>query len=69
MTTTLNLPTTLTDEMITSYSGTVVTQIFAPATDSAALAANVVDLCGVRVYSIEETIAQEFVTIIAPATN
>jgi hypothetical protein len=69
LTTTLNLPTTLVEENIASYSGTAVTQIFAPATDTASLAAGVVGLCGVRIYTIFETIPKDFVKIVSPATE
>ena len=69
MTTTLALPTTLIAKTITLLSGTAVTQVFAPATDTAATAASVADLCGVRVYTIVEASTQGFVTIVAPSTN
>ena len=69
MTTTLALPTTLIAKTITLLSGTALTQDFAPATDTAATAASVANLCGSRVYTIVEAIPQEFVTIVAPATN
>jgi hypothetical protein len=59
----------LIDDSITSYSGTAVIKFFAPATDTAAKFANVVDLCGVRVYNILETIPQGIVTIFTPATD
>ena len=69
LTTTLGLPTNLIEKTITSYSGTAVTQIFAPATDTAATFANVVDLCGFRLYNIKETTPQGFVTIVSPTTD
>ena len=69
LTTTLALPTTLKDKTITSFSGTAVTEDFAPATDTAATFAGVIDLCGVRIYTILETTPLEFVTIVPPATN
>ena len=69
LTTTLSLPTTLVNKTITSFSGTAITQAFAPAIDTAATAANVVDLCGLRSYTILETIPQGFVSIVQPANN
>ena len=69
LTTNLALPTTLIAKTIILLSGTAVTQVFAPATDTAATAASVASLCGLRVYTIVEAIPQEFVTIVAPATN
>jgi hypothetical protein len=54
LTTTLALPTTLVNKTIVLYSGTAVTQVFAPATDTASTAASVDDLCGVRIYTIVE---------------
>ena len=55
LTTTLALPTVLVATSITSFSGLIVNQVFAPATDTAATFAAVSDLCGPRVYSIFET--------------
>jgi hypothetical protein len=51
-------------------SGLTSTQVFAPATDTAATFAGVPDLCGARIYSIVETTPQQgLVSIIAPTTN
>ena len=46
LTTTLALPTTLVATSITSLSGLTSTQVFAPATDTAAISAAISDLCG-----------------------
>ena len=55
LTTILALPTTLVATSITSLSGLTSTQVFAPATDTAATSAAVSDFCGPRVYYIVET--------------
>lgn len=64
--TSLTLPTTLTAVTITSKSGTGNDQTFLPAT-TAGVSASIPGLCGVRVYSIDEAIPANFVTITAPA--
>lgn len=57
LSTTLNLPTTLTSATIISLSGTGNSQTFLPATDTAANSL-VPGLCGNRIYSIVEVSAQ-----------
>ena len=69
LTTTLMLPTTLTDTTITSLSGVPTLQKFLPATDTASTAAGVAGFCGPHVYSIVEATPQRLVSIVAPATN
>ena len=69
LSTVLTLPTTLTDVTIGSMSGVQESQLFAPATDSAATSAGVVDLCGPRAYSIVEATAQNFISIVSPVTT
>ena len=55
LTTTLVMPTVLVATTITSKSGITSTQLYLPATDTAATSAAVSDLCGPRIYTIVET--------------
>ena len=43
--------------------------MFAPATDTASTAAGIAGFCGPHFYSILEKSPQQFVSIVAPATN
>ena len=69
LTTTLSLPTTLTSVTITSLSGVSNSQTFKPATDTAAATSSSLSLCGNRIYSIVETLPQNFVSIVAPSAG
>ena len=63
LTTTLTLPTVFPAVEIGSMSGIGSTQLFAPATDTAATSAGIAGLCGPRVYSIVEASVLAFTTI------
>jgi hypothetical protein len=69
LTTSLTLPTTLNNVVITAMSGVGDTQTFSPATDSRASTASLPGLCDVRVYTIVEAIPQGFITITPPAAG
>lgn len=65
--TTLTLPTTLQAVSITSLSGISNSQLFLPATDPESIANSTKDLCGNRIYTIIDPLAQGIVTITSPA--
>jgi hypothetical protein len=69
LTTVLSLPSLQTINITSFTASMALSQSFAPATDSAATIANVVDLCGPRVYSIVEQQPSLFIEIGYPANN